>query len=207
MERTELRTGEDGAAVVELTHGEVLGLAERSALTLGAVAPGTVRLGAGRLTLHLPRGAAFVVTVPQGVVRVDEADAQREALVTVAETSSELRVYRGRFAVAAPGHEPVTVEEGGVATLSADAPPRVAAAEAVGPASEADAVAPPARAGLRGALGLSPLGALLAGGGAVAVAGGVGAAAAAGAFSTGDGDEADDGPAGNQGSPFRPIRR
>src|SRR6185436_7760776 len=194
LDGTEVRTGPDGRAVLELTNGDIAALGGSSSAEL--VGEGTrLRLRAGRLAVRLQPASALVVETPIATValpalRPVAVSAPSEALVTLGDGTTTVRSFRGAFEATRPGAAPLVVADNQAVTLGADAgaPPTPLAAEPKGEEKSVWA-----------ALGISPgMGALL--GGALAVGGGVGGAAAAGAFS---GESEADGTAVDQGSPFR----
>lgn len=205
----QIKTGAGGVAVVQLSDGDVLGLAESSTLELSNGNSGRVRLLDGRLALRLRSESALEIDAAAATVRPPAvspvAVGQREALVSVTEGTALVRPYRGAFEMAGPDEGTITqVQAGQQATLAPQAEAPVVVAAAAGTSSlkaDASTAAKAGGGGLLATLGLSPTMATILGTGAAAVVG-VGGAAAAGAFSS-DGDGSDGG-GGAQGSPFRP---
>jgi len=213
LEGMRIRTGARGAAVLELASGDLLGLGEGCTCELGTGRPLAVRLKAGRLAVRLRPGAALIVETPGGVVRPPAATLStgsrfQEAMVTVSRGTTILHTYQGTFELVGPGGAVSTVDAGHEASLEPGATTArltpVAATTADAPAGEANRKRRTG-AGILGAFGLSPLTAALVGGGVVVAGGAVGGAAAGGAFSSHGSAAAS--ASGQQGSPFRPVRR
>jgi len=213
VEGMRLRTGADGVAVVQLSDGDVLGLAESSSCELPGAGQTHVRVLQGRLAVRLRAESALVVDAAESSVRppatTPVSTSQREALVTLDQGTVLVRPYRGSFEVAtAADGSAVQVAPGQQATLAPQAKtPIVVAADTTGAPGKEKAASHKAEegGGVLAALGISPAVAEAIGGGAVVVGGAVGGAAAAGAFSSGGGDSSNSG-GGAQGSPFRPVR-
>ncbi len=207
IEGMRLRTGADGMAVVQLSDGDVLGLAEASTCELPVGGDGHVRLIDGRLALRLRAESGLVVDAAAASVRPPAVNpvalGQREALVTLDRGTATVRPYHGTFEVSGPGEGVIQVAAGQEATVAPQAKSPVVAAATTPPDTDAKKAAE--GGGVLAALGIPPTIAEIIGGGAAVVGGAVGGAAAAGAFSGGDGGSTDTG--GAQGSPFRPIRR
>jgi hypothetical protein len=205
LEDTQLRTGPDGRAIIELANGDVAALGGSSEVRLTVDRFPRLALEAGRVAVRLQPSSPLVVQTPATSValpalRRAALGGLREALITVEHGTTTVRSFRGEVEATRPGAPPVIVADNQAVTI---APPEAGTP----PAPAADIEIPPGPKspdGMWAALGLSPAMAAVIGG-AVAVGGGVGGAAAAGAFS-GDASTTG-GTRPDQGSPFRPIRR
>ena len=210
VEGMRIRTGAQGVAVVQLSNGDVLGVAESSSCELGAAA--RVRLLDGRLALRLQPDSGLVVDAAAATIRGPAvspvAAGLREAMIGLSEGTLLVRPYRGGLEIGGPAEGVVTqVAAGQQAVLApqAKAPTVTLASATPGVAPELQTGGQAAGGGFLASLGLSSTAAMLIGSGVAVVGGAVGGAAASGAFSTGGSGTSGGG--GAQGSPFRPIRR
>lgn len=200
LDGTELRTGPDGRAALELTNGDVVALGGSSSAALAGEGTPRVRLLSGRMALRLQPSSSLVVDTPIAAValpsvRPVSASGPGEALVTLDDAAVTVRSFRGTFEATRAGTEPILIADNQSVTLGADAgapPARATVAEPKGEQKDIWATLgiPP---GIAAAMGVG-----------LATAGGLTGAAASGAFSE---ESSETGPAADQGSPFRPIRR
>lgn len=210
VEGMSVRTGPKGsAAVLELTNGDLIGVAENSTIQIGAGEPLRVQLEKGHVAYRLRPESGTVIETPRGTVRAPLAQGAStgspqmgEGVVMLADGTTTVHGYRGTSELVAKDGQVTTIKSGQVATLEGDAPATTVAD--AGATAGAGAALPQAAAESGGAfdwfpsiLGLSP-GASAAVVGGVAVAG-AGAGVAAGVSSGGGSSSSGVG----QGSPFK----
>jgi hypothetical protein len=205
-----VRTGPKGsAAVLELTNGDLIGVAENSTIQIGTGEPLRVRLDKGHAAYRLRPESGTVIETARGTVRAPLAQGAStgsqlgEGVVMLDGGTTTVHGYRGTSELVAKDGQVTTIRSGQVATLDAESPTVVADSSATAGAG-AGAAMPEAAAEGGGAFDWFPSIAGLSPGASAAVVGGVavagaGAGIAAGASSGGGGGSSEVG----QGSPFK----
>ena len=207
LERTRLRTGKEGAALLTLSQDGLVGL--RAGTTAEVAARGAdgprIQLVAGEALVRLPAGSRLTLVTATATVRAEGIQPVAVGAVRPNEVSvhvlpdgqTVVRVQSGGVQVESRDGGTSLVRAGEQATLAADGAPRIVAA------STAPGALAPAAGAAAGGAGLFSSDAAIAGLAAIGVAagtlGGLGAAGKLGNASSSD-TSADTG----QGSPFRP---
>jgi hypothetical protein len=201
VEGMSVRTGPKGsAAVLELSNGDLIGVAETSTIQVGTGEPLRLRLEEGHAAYRLQPGSKTVIETPRGTIRAPGADQAQagEGVVMLDQGTTSVQGHRGVSELVANDGQVTTVQPGQVATLDADESGATVAG--AGRTAGAGAEQGGTFDWFPSILGLSP-GASAALVGGVVVAG-AGAGIAAG-VSGGGGDDSD---GADQGSPFKPKK-
>lgn len=209
VEGMAIRTGPKGsAAVLELTNGDLIGVAENSSIEIGTGDPLHVRLDKGHAAYRLRPESGTVIETPRGTLRAPVAQGAAtgsqlgEGVVMLDDGATTVHGYRGTSELVAKNGQVTTVRSGQVATLDVEQSTMLAEANATSGAGAMPTETAATESGgafdwFPSIAGLSP-GASAALVGGVAVAG-AGAGIAAGVSSGGGGSSSEVG----QGSPFR----
>ncbi len=214
LEQTLLETGTNGAALLSLSAGGIVGLRANSSARVDARdADGSrIVLLTGEALLRIPKGAKLTVSTPTATIRPEplttvaagETPAAAEASVRVQPAGQTVvRVEAGNIRVEGVDGPAALVKAGEQATVAQHGAPRIVAASmqgtsVVGANSKKKAAA----------VGIFASDLLLPGllvGTAVVAGGTVGGLAASGEIGDSDGDDGKQG-GGGQGSPFRAPR-
>jgi hypothetical protein len=210
VEGAYVRTGPKGsAAVLELTNGDLIGVADNSVIQIGRGEPLHIRVEQGSAAYRLRPASGTAIETPRGIVRAPLAQGAStgaqmgEGVVKLDGETVTVQGYRGTSELVATDGQVTTITSGQLATLDADSPVTTIAEASTIPGASAGASKGDAKKGgafdwFPSIMGLSPgQSAALVGGVVVA---GAGAGIAAGV--SGGGDGSDDSASG-QGSPFR----
>lgn len=209
VEGMSVRTGPKGsAAVLELTNGDLIGVAENSTVQIGSGEPMRIQLEKGHAAYRLRPESGTVIETPRGTVRAPVTQGAAtgsqmgEGVVMLDDGMTTVHGYRGTTELVAKDGQVTTVKSGQVATLDPEAPMVLADSSATAGAGAEPASTAAAESG--GAFDWFPSIAGLSPGASAAVVGGVvvagaGAGIAAGVSSGGGGDSSEVG----QGSPYK----
>jgi hypothetical protein len=213
LERTRIRTGKKGAALLTLRQEGLVGLRAESRAELGARGDdGTrVQLLAGEALVRVPAGSLLTVATTTASVRAESIQTVAMGTVPPNEASIRLlpdgqtvvRVQSGTLQVEARQGAPALVRAGEQATLGEDGEPHIVAASTAA-GTDTPAAVTAATGHEAGAAGIFSGDAAIAGLAAVGVvAGTLGGLGASGNLGNGGGSSSTSSDTG-EGSPFHP---